>query len=153
ELPYLLEHVEDLGAAPFPTVFDRPGGYADSHAFVLPRQGDPGPERTRAAHEFVALMVRNSLTWGEAGHIPAYSPVARSSEYLALKPQADYAAAGETPVLDPEAWFAGAGSQFHSDVSEALRTALSGDGPEAAVEHLERTLDSWAARTNPGGAR
>src|SRR5690606_6716862 len=106
ELPYLLEHVEDLGAAPFPTVFDRPGGYADSHAFVLPRQGDPGPERTRAAHEFVALMVRNSLTWGEAGHIPAYSPVARSSEYLALKPQADYAAAGETPVLDPEAWFA-----------------------------------------------
>ncbi|MFC7741197.1 hypothetical protein ACFQXA_09580 [Nocardiopsis composta] len=41
ELPYLLEHVEDLGAAPFPTVFDRPGGYADSHAFVLPRQGTP----------------------------------------------------------------------------------------------------------------
>ncbi len=151
ELPYLSEHVENLGAAPFPTVFDQPGGYADSHAFVLPRQGDPDPERVRAAHEFVALMVRNSLIWGEAGHIPAYSPIAQSPEYLALDPQSDYAAAGETPVLDPEVWFAGAGSRFHSDVSEALRTALTGDGPEAAVEHLGRTLDSWAARTNPGG--
>ncbi len=151
ELPYLSEHVENLGAAPFPTVFDQPGGYADSHAFVLPRQGDPDPARVRAAHEFVALMVRNSLIWGEAGHIPAYSPIAQSPEYLALDPQSDYAAAGETPVLDPEVWFAGAGSRFHSDVSEALRTALTGDGPEAAVDHLGRTLDSWAARTNPGG--
>lgn len=151
ELPYLSESVENLGAAPFPAVFEQPGGYADSHSFVLPRQSNPDPERTRAAHEFVALMVRNSLTWGKAGHIPAYSPVAESREYQALTPQSDYAPAGDTPVLDPEVWFAGAGSQFHTDVSEVLRTALTGDGPEAAVEHLERTLNSWAARTNPGG--
>ena len=149
ELPYLIESVEDLGAAAFPTVFEHPGSYADSHAFVLPRQGDPDPERVRAAHEFVALMVRNSLTWGEAGHIPAYSPVTESAEYQALTPQSDYASAGETPVLDPEVWFAGAGSQFHSDVSEALRTAVTGQGPQAAVEQLTRSLDSWAARTNP----
>ncbi|WP_307851206.1 extracellular solute-binding protein [Nocardiopsis sp. MG754419] len=152
ELPYLLDHVENLGAAPFPTVFDHPGSYADSHAFVLPRQGDPDPERVRAAHEFVALMVRNSLTWGEAGHIPAYSPIAESPEYQALSPQSDYASAGETPVLDPEVWFAGAGSQFHTDVSEALRTALTGSGPEAAVDELAGALESWATRTNPGGA-
>ncbi|WP_017588963.1 extracellular solute-binding protein [Nocardiopsis ganjiahuensis] len=149
ELPYLLDNVENLGAAPFPTVFEYPGSYADSHAFVLPRQNDPDPERVRAAHEFVALMVRNSLTWGEAGHIPAYSPVMESAEYQALTPQSDYASAGETPVLDPEVWFAGAGSQFHSSVSESLRTAVSGEGPEAAVEQLARSLDSWAARINP----
>ncbi|MEU3308909.1 extracellular solute-binding protein [Nocardiopsis sp. NPDC006832] len=152
ELPYLMEHVENLGAAPFPTVFEQPGSYADSHAFVLPRQSDTDPERTRATHEFVALMVRNSLTWGEAGHIPAYSPVAESPEYQGLSPQSDYAVAGETPVLDPEVWFAGAGSQFHTDVSQTLRTALTGSGPEAALEELGRTLDSWASRTDPGGA-
>jgi multiple sugar transport system substrate-binding protein len=149
ELPYLLDNVENLGAVPFPTVFEHPGSYADSHAFVLPRQNDPDPERVRAAHEFVALMLRNSLTWGEAGHVPAFSPVTESAEYRALSPQSDYAPAGETPVLDPEVWFAGAGSQFHSDVSEPLRTALSGQGPEAAVEQLSSALDSWAARTNP----
>ena len=149
ELPYLMDSVENLGAAPFPTVFEQPGSYADSHAFVLPRQSDPDPERVRAAHEFVALMVRNSLTWGEAGHVPAYTPVADSAEYQALTPQSDYAAAGEAPVLDPEVWFAGAGSQFQTDTSEALRTALTGAGPEAAVDQLGDALDSWVARANP----
>lgn len=149
ELPYLLESVENLGAAPFPTIFEQPGSYADSHSFVLPRQNDPDPERVRAAHEFVALMVRNSLAWGEAGHVPAYTPVAESEEYQELSPQTDYAAAGETPVLDPEAWFAGAGSQFHTDMSETVRTALTGAGPEAAVELLDSSLNSWASRSNP----
>src|SRR5699024_9810859 len=115
----------------------------------LPRQSDPDPERVRAAHEFVALMVRNSLAWGEAGHVPAYIPVAESEEYQELSPQTDYAAAGETPVLDPEAWFAGAGFQFHIDMSETVRIALTGAGPEAAVELLDSSLNSWAFRSNP----
>ncbi|MDT0301780.1 extracellular solute-binding protein [Streptomonospora wellingtoniae] len=149
ELPYLAEAVENLGAAPFPTVFEEPGSYADSHSFVLPRQSASDPERVRAAHRFVALMVRNSLTWGKAGHVPAYVPVADSDAYRALEPQSDYAAAGETPVLDPEAWFAGAGSKFQSDMSETVRTALSGSGPEAAVEQLDRALASWVTRPNP----
>lgn len=149
ELPYLMEGVENLGAATFPTLFEYPGSYADSHAFVMPHQSDPDPEQVRAAHEFVALMVRNSLTWGEAGHVPAYTPVAESDEYQQLSPQSDYAAAGEHPLLDPEAWFVGAGSQFQTDMSECLRTALTGAGPEAAVEQLGSSLDSWAARTNP----
>lgn len=66
-------------------------------------------------------MVRNSLAWGEAGHVPAYTPVAESEEYQELSPQTDYAAAGETPVLDPE----------------------------AAVELLGSSLTSWASRSNP----
>jgi len=149
ELPYLSDGVENLGAAPFPTVFEHPGSYADSHSFVLPRQSSRDPERVRAAHRFVALMLRNSLTWGKAGHLPAYTPVATSDAYQELEPQADYAAAGKTPLLDPEAWFAGAGATFQSDVSGTLRTALAGAGPEAAVEQLDRTLTSWVARQNP----
>lgn len=149
ELPYLQDSLENLGAAPFPTVFEQPGSYTDSHAFVLPRQNDPDPERVRAAHEFVALMLKNSMTWGEAGHLPAYKPVGESGGYLSLSPQADYASAAEDPVLDPPSWFAGAGSTFHTDMSDTVRTALTGAGPEAAVEQLAQSLDSWVVRENP----
>ncbi|GAA3720975.1 multiple sugar transport system substrate-binding protein [Spinactinospora alkalitolerans] len=149
ELPYLRDAVPDLGVAPFPTLFEQPASYADSHSFVLPRQSDPDPERVRAAHEFVALMVRASLTWAEAGHVPAYQPVVESAAYRGLGPQTDYAASAENPALEPAAWFAGAGSDFQSDMGSVVQTALMGAGPEAAVDQLDRALSNWVARTNP----
>ncbi|PRX96847.1 extracellular solute-binding protein [Allonocardiopsis opalescens] len=149
ELPYLRETQLALGAAPFPTIFEQPANYADAHAFVLPRQSEPDPERVRATHRFVALILRESLTWAQAGHIPAYLPILELPEYGELRPQVDYAVAGERVVLDPPAWFAGAGSEFHTQTTGAMSTALTGAGPEAAVEQLSGVLTAFANRQNP----
>lgn len=75
ELPTLQKSGIKLGAAPFPQVFDRPAVYTDSHSFVLPHQDSPDPARRREAHRYVAQILKQSLTWASAGHIPAYQPV------------------------------------------------------------------------------
>ncbi|WP_211301138.1 extracellular solute-binding protein [Murinocardiopsis flavida] len=156
ELPGLVEALgEDLGALAMPTFFDEPASYADSHSFVLPARDTTDPERFRAAHQFAALILKNSLTWAEAGHIPAYQPVVESAAYADMQPQAGYRSAGEKPVLDPRAWFTGAGSQFHDQMSVTMTVNLIGDGPEAAVESMDSRLTGLLAKENPikGGAR
>lgn len=156
ELPGLVETLgEDLGALAIPTFFDEPASYADSHSLVLPARDTTDPDRFRAAHQFAALILKNSLTWAEAGHIPAYQPIVESKAYAQMRPQADYRSAGEKPVLDPRAWFTGAGSQFHDQMTVPMKIALMGDGPEAAVQSMDNRLTALLAKQNPieGGSR
>ncbi|MFD6726867.1 ABC transporter permease subunit, partial [Streptomyces sp. NPDC060131] len=84
ELPTLKKSGMELGAAPFPQVFEKPAVYTDSHSFVLPHQDSPDPARRREAHRYVAQILKQSLTWASAGHIPAYQPVLAEPEYAAL---------------------------------------------------------------------
>ncbi|MFE7378897.1 extracellular solute-binding protein [Streptomyces zhihengii] len=150
ELPTLRASGIDLGAAPFPQVFGRPAVYTDSHSFVLPHQDDPDPARRREAHRYVARIVKESLTWAGAGHIPAYRPVLDRPEYRALAPQSSYAAAGEAAVLDPPNWFAGAGSNFQNRMCQPLQSALLGNtSAEKAVRQMIREADSLLRRPNP----
>ncbi|MBL1065554.1 extracellular solute-binding protein [Streptomyces sp. 7-21] len=152
ELPTLRESGIDLGAAPLPTLFGEPAVYADSHAFVLPHQDNPDPERRREAHRYVAAILRQSLTWATAGHIPAYQPVLAEPEYAELEPQSSYASAMEVVVLDPPAWFTGAGSDFHSRMTQPLQTALLGGlSAERAVDRMIREADTLLSKPNPVG--
>ena len=152
ELPAFLEAGIPLGAAPFPAVFGTPSAYADSHAFVLPHQDDPDPEVRRATHEAVAQVLKQSFTWAEAGHVPAYAEIADSPEYAQLTPQSDYAAAADVAVFDPPAWFTGAGSNFQTQVGQALATTLSGSAtPAEAVEDMVARIDTILATPDPGG--
>ncbi|MER5438794.1 extracellular solute-binding protein [Streptomyces sp. NPDC002790] len=150
ELPTLKESDIRLGAAPFPQVFDRPAVYADSHSFVLPHQKAPDPARRREAHRYVAEMVKQSLTWASAGHIPAYQPVLAKPAYAALKPQASYADAGKVAVLDPPNWFTGAASSFQVGMCQPLQSALLGDiTAEKAVRLMVREADTLLKQPNP----
>ena len=47
DLPMFRDALPDVGATQFPAIFDTPANYADSHAFVLPRQGQPDPAGAR----------------------------------------------------------------------------------------------------------
>lgn len=151
ELPtFQKSGIKHLGAAPFPQVFDKPAVYADSHSFVLPHQADPDPARRRQAHRYVAEIIKQSLTWASAGHIPAYLPVQERPEYAELDPQSSYAAAGEIAVLDPPNWFAGAGGNFQNRMCQPLQSALLGNtSPEKAVRQMVREADTLLRRPNP----
>ncbi|MEV5355078.1 extracellular solute-binding protein [Streptomyces sp. NPDC052693] len=150
ELPTLKKSGIPLGAAPFPQVFGEPAVYTDSHAFVLPHQQNPDPARRRQAHRYVAEMVKQSLTWASAGHIPAYQPVLAEPEYAALDPQSSYAKAAEVSVLDPPNWFAGAGSNFQNRMCQPLQSALLGNtSAEKAVRQMVREADALLRQPNP----
>ncbi|MFD6529719.1 extracellular solute-binding protein [Streptomyces sp. NPDC060184] len=151
ELPtFRKSGIKNLGAAPFPQIFDRPAVYADSHSFVLPHQDDPDPARRREAHRYVAEIIKQSLTWASAGHIPAYLPVQARPEYAKLDPQSSYAAAAEIAVLDPPNWFAGAGGNFQNRMCQPLQSALLGNtSAEKAVRQMVREADTLLRQPNP----
>ncbi|MBT2410643.1 extracellular solute-binding protein [Streptomyces sp. ISL-12] len=150
ELPTLKKSGFPLGAAPFPQVFDQPAVYTDSHSFVLPHQDDPDPARRREAHRYVASIIKQSLTWASAGHIPAYQPVLAEPEYAALNPQSSYADAGKAAVLDPPNWFAGAASNFQIRMCQPLQSALLGDTTaEKAVRQMVREADTLLKQPDP----
>ncbi|MEJ8671678.1 extracellular solute-binding protein [Streptomyces sp. MS1.AVA.1] len=150
ELPTLKKSGIPLGAAPFPQVFDKPAVYTDSHSFVLPHQENPDPAHRRRAHRYVAEMVKQSLTWASAGHIPAYQPVIAEPEYAALDPQSSYADAGEVAVLDPPNWFTGAASNFQNRMCQPLQSALLGNtSAEKAVRQMVREADALLRQPNP----
>ncbi|HCI82465.1 MAG TPA: ABC transporter substrate-binding protein [Ktedonobacter sp.] len=111
---------------PFPNIFGGQQTWADSHSFIFPRGSTADPTAKAIAYRFVATMLKQSLTWAKGGHIPAYLPVTQSAEYKALKPQSNYASDAGVAVLDPTAWFSGAGSQFETDAQNAFSLAMSG---------------------------
>ncbi|MEV6260587.1 extracellular solute-binding protein [Streptomyces sp. NPDC051784] len=150
ELPTLKKSAIPLGAAPFPQVFERPAVYTDSHSFVLPHQNDPDLARRREAHRYIAQIIKQSLTWAGAGHIPAYQPVLAEPGYAELDPQSSYADAGEVAVLDPPNWFVGAGSNFQNRMCQPLQSALLGNiSAEKAVRQMVREADSLLRQPNP----
>lgn len=145
ELPTMKAAGVPLDAQPIPTLFGTPAAFADSHAFVLPHQLDLNEERRRSVYAFVAEMLKGSLRWAEAGHIPAYQPVVRSAEYQALKPQAHYAGAADIINYDPRAWFTGSGSDFQAYFAENVQNVFLGrikakDGWDAFVKRLDTLL-------------
>jgi multiple sugar transport system substrate-binding protein len=99
---------------PFFNIFGGNQAEADSHSFILPRQAYPDPARMAATLTFISFMLKDTLTWAQGGHIPAYLPVATSEAYKKLKPQSNYAGVAKDVVVDPPAWFSGSGSDFES---------------------------------------
>jgi multiple sugar transport system substrate-binding protein len=52
--------------------------------------------------------------------VPAYLPIAESSAYKKLEPQAHYASAAQNAVYDDAAWYGGSGSTFEGIVGAQL---------------------------------
>ncbi|MFJ4438413.1 extracellular solute-binding protein [Streptomyces sp. NPDC088923] len=150
ELPTFQGAKFDLGASPMPTLFGSPASYADSHSFVLPHQDHADEGRRRAAHQLVAELLKGSMTWAQAGHIPAYLPVVGSKAYAKLDPQSSYAPAAEHPAIDPPAWFTGAGSDFQARMCSALQQGVRGaDSAKGTVAEMLSGLDFFLSKPNP----
>ncbi|WP_160049888.1 MULTISPECIES: extracellular solute-binding protein [unclassified Nocardiopsis] len=141
EIPTLEAAGTNFSATQFPAVFGNHRTRGDSHCYVFPHQRDRDPERTRAAVEYAAWMLRNSLTWARGGHIPAYQPVVESAEYDALQPQAEYREAAENVQFEPQAWFSGSAGRLQDEAAGPLTTLHQGtQTPEQALDQLKRII-------------
>ncbi|KOX18090.1 extracellular solute-binding protein [Nocardiopsis sp. NRRL B-16309] len=150
EIPTLEAAGIEFSAAQFPAVFGNHRTRGDSHCYVFPHQRDRDPERTRAAAEYAAWMLHNSLTWAGGGHIPAYQPVVESAEYDALHPQSEYREAAENVQFEPEAWFSGSAGRLQEEAAGALTTLHQGtQTPEESLDQLKGTIRGLLSVPSP----
>jgi multiple sugar transport system substrate-binding protein len=150
ELPTFQTAKLPFDAMPIPTLFGTPASFADSHAFVLPHQNAPDPEKRRKSYEFVTDLLKNSLQWAGAGHIPAYKPIIDSPGYAELLPQAHYAYAAEQIEYDPVAYFTGSGSDFQTYFGENMQNVFLGrQDPAAGLDAFIAKIDALLAKPNP----
>ena len=150
ELPTFQTAEVPFDAMPIPNLFGTPATFADSHAFVLPHQSSPDPVTREKTYAFVADLLKNSLQWAGAGHIPAYKPVVDSPEYAELLPQAHYASAAEQIEYDPVAYFTGSGSDFQTYFAENVQNVFLGrQEAGAGLDAFIRQIDALLAKPNP----
>jgi len=84
-------------ATNFPTLYDEPAVWADSHAWAIPRQEDEDPAQYRAALEFISFLYEHDAAWAlGTGHISSRTSVLESSEYNAAPQRETYADTGLT---------------------------------------------------------
>jgi len=137
-------------ASIIPTLFGTPAVYADSHAFVLPRQSDVDDAKREDVYKMVATILKDSISWAEAGHIPAYGPVVDSPEYAALVPQAHYAEAADYLNYDPPAWFSGSGSDFQTYFLDSIQSViLAKDDAAAGMRAFVARVETQLSRPAP----
>lgn len=150
ELPTMQNAGINVGAMPIPTLFGTPAAYADSHAFVLPHQDNPDETKRRDVYKFVSDLLKISIDWAGAGHVPAYLPVVDDPAYAKLDPQADYVDITEIVNYDPVAWFSGSGSDFQNVFGQNCQPVLlSGADPLQAVQSFRRAMDALLAKPSP----
>lgn len=140
----------------FPSVFGGWSAEADSHSFVFPHREDRDPEVRKRSYEFIAWMLKNSATWGAAGHVPAYLPVHEDPAYLKLEPQSEYRDVIEDVAFDPAAWFSGSASKLEIELGSVYSTVLTGSRtPEQGLAATKHVLTMLLKAPNPfaGGAR
>ncbi|MCD5344388.1 extracellular solute-binding protein [Arthrobacter sp. AK04] len=150
ELPTLKKAGLPVDAPTIPTLYGTPAAYADSHSFVLPRQLNLDETKRRDVYKFVSDVLKGSLSWAEAGHIPAYQPVVRSQAYKNLTPQVHYANAADVIAYDPESWFSGSGSDWQTYFAENVQNVLLGrDKAVAGWDAFEERTNHLLSRPNP----
>ncbi|WP_049580214.1 extracellular solute-binding protein [Streptomyces sp. SBT349] len=142
----------EFGATPYPTLFGQPATQAESHLLVLPHQGGRGGTADEAAHTLISWLVRNSISWAEASHVPAYLPVLEDPAYLAMEPQSEYRGAMDIAAFDPPAWFCGTSSRVQTDVGVHLSAAAMGSvTPAEGVAAIRSALTELLGTRNPFG--
>jgi multiple sugar transport system substrate-binding protein len=132
----------EWGAVEIPVLMDQPATWADSHAFTIPNSPEPmSPEKRAQVMEVIGWMARESLRWADAGHIPAYLPVATSEEYKAMEPNATYASLAGNAVYDPRSTIAGVASPVYDSVTNYMVPAVHDFlEPADAVEQIKDEL-------------
>jgi multiple sugar transport system substrate-binding protein len=81
----------DYRTADFPTLFDSPAVWANSHVWVIPRQEQADPVRYRAALEFISYLYEHEADWAiGTGHLAARTPVLESADYQQAPQRANY---------------------------------------------------------------
>lgn len=78
----------EFAASSFPTLYDQPAAWGDSHTIIVPKQSDQNKQV--AAVKFADWLASNGHMWANAGHVPVKPSVLESQEYLDLPYRSQY---------------------------------------------------------------
>jgi multiple sugar transport system substrate-binding protein len=88
-------------AVPFPTLYARPGVWADNHLLVMLKGGTRGAAERRAALEFLKFMADEGGVWARTGQLPTRRSVIESPAFTGLPHRRDIAPLAEVGVNLP----------------------------------------------------
>jgi multiple sugar transport system substrate-binding protein len=128
-------------AVPVPQIGTTPAVWAGSHQLTLPVQPDEDPCRDTAAGIFIRYLLDNSVTWAQAGQLPANNVVRESEEFAAIQPQADIAAGSAEYVFFPPS--VPGITDAYAPLGEAIGALMSGNATDVQAE-----LDNAVERAN-----
>ncbi|MBN2047603.1 MAG: ABC transporter substrate-binding protein [Anaerolineaceae bacterium] len=114
--------------------------WAGSHQFTMPTHGTIDPCKDQAAAVFIKYMVENSVTWTNAGQIPASKAVRASDAFKAIEPQASIGASVEYAFFPPSV--PGITDAF-GPLGEAVGAVMNGTATD-----IQAALDDAATRAN-----
>ncbi len=119
----------------FPTLYDVPATWSDSHMWVMPVQPDPDPEKQEAALRFLKFLYDNNFHWARTGHMPIRTSVLASAEYDALPHRSEYVETALIARAVPPA----PNQRGNMDIiaEELQSTWLAGKDPQAALEDID----------------
>ncbi len=80
----IFSEVDTIKAASVPQIFDSPGSWGDSHAFVLPYNETASAEEREAAMLFAKFITEEGLHWAQAGHVPSKLSIRELDEFNEL---------------------------------------------------------------------
>ncbi|WP_319517820.1 extracellular solute-binding protein [uncultured Martelella sp.] len=135
----------EWGAVQIPVLMGEEATWADSHSFAIPSQGDNEMSREKrdAVMEVIGWMEKNSIAWADAGHIPAYKPVAESAEFAEMEPNATYSSLADTAAYDPRSVIAGVASPVYDAAINIISPAIHGYlDPMRAAEQIQSELQA-----------
>jgi multiple sugar transport system substrate-binding protein len=141
----------DFNVVPFPPLLgDKATAYADSHSLIVPASTGRSNARTDDAVRFIKGLLDQSTTWAKGGHVPAWLPVQKSTEFQKMQPQSNYTQAAFDAVYDPVAWYTGAGSDFQTAMGSVIANVLTGGAdPKSAVDDMTASLKNFSTARSP----
>lgn len=128
-------------ATHFPQLGPNMAVWAGSHQFTLPVQDDVSPCHDTAAGIFISYMLDNSVTWAQAGQLPASAVVRASAEFAEVHPQAEIAAGSADYVFFPPS--VPGITDAYGPLDEAVAALLAGTATDVQAE-----LDNAVERAN-----
>ncbi|WP_411034250.1 extracellular solute-binding protein [Shinella sp. BYT-45] len=133
----------EWGAVQVPNLMGTLTTWADSHALAIPKNNSMSPEKRKAVMTVIGWMEKNAISWADAGHIPAYKPVAESDEFKKMEPNATYSALADTASYDPRSPIAGVASPAYDAAINVISPAIHGYAePMAAAEQVKTDLEN-----------
>jgi multiple sugar transport system substrate-binding protein len=130
----------DGRATSVPQIGPQMAVWAGSHQLTLPRQTNPDPCKQQAAGVFIKYLLDNSVTWAQAGQIPASGAVRASSNFLAIEPQASIARSVEFAVFPPAVPGI---TDAYGPLGEAVGSIMNGTATD-----IQQVLNDSVARAN-----
>lgn len=130
----------DYRAEDFPTLYDQPAVWANSHTWVIPVQENAEPRKYRAALEYAAFMFHHSEDWAVAtGHLSFRPSVLDSKSYRSAPQRSNYVDTAQIASLVPQVpGWQGAEDSLERSLEPVW---LSGASVDSALSNAQSQVD------------